>query len=387
MKQKKLKMKIKTIINKKAGFTLAEVLMAMGIIGILTALALTTIVPAQKSATKYQYMSAYNALSTAYYNTMLDNSKNPFLSDPTYVHSEEEDTGTEILCKGLTSFINTFSNGKDDDKDYATTCSATKITSVLADEFLDENVQFTATNGMKFYISNLIKETVSVPVKTNPGHYQGIEFQFYIVYVDLNGNGKPNSILYTNKSNIPEPEEPLAPPSNASDEEKAQYQIELEKYQKDLERYNDEMAKNLVLPDIYAFILLPSGRIMPIGIPEYDKNVLSARFIYYDNANEMKHSFKSVAYYQAKGSAWGYYNNTGAEPQPTDYNEDEPFSMNDVIRTAIETAADDAEDGSYILKDFPNLKQLEPLAIQKNAPYHCSNKDLESCYVFLDEYR
>lgn len=48
--------------NIKFGFTLGEVLCALGIIGICTALALTTMKPAEKKATKYLYMNAYNSL-------------------------------------------------------------------------------------------------------------------------------------------------------------------------------------------------------------------------------------------------------------------------------------------------------------------------------------
>ena len=343
MKQKKLKMKKNN--NKFKGFTLAEVLMALSIIGILMALALTTIKPAQKSAMRYLYISAYNAVSQSYYNAMLSgNEFNPFSqADPSEEHSEENDAGAERLCKGLTSYINTMSNERTDDGDFATTCSSTKITSQLADEFLDEKVQFVATNGMKFYISNLI---------TGPD-----DLKFYLVFVDLNGNAKPNSFVYTYKGGKTEDDYDTSDPD-------------------DLE----QMEKDRIEPDIYAFVLLWTGRILPIGIPEYDKNILTARFIYYDNQNEMQHTNKSLAYYQAKGAAWGYYNNSGADPQPTDYNPDEPFSMNDVIRNAIDSE-------SNIVKDFPNLRQLDPLAIEKNAPYHCSNQDLESCYVFLDEYK
>lgn len=61
-------------------------------------------------------------------------------------------------------------------------------------------------------------------------------------------------------------------------------------------------------------------------------------------------------------------------------NPDEPFTMNDAIRAAINS-------GSKIVSDFPDLKSLEPSSLSGSAPYHCSNEDLESCYIFLDEYR
>ena len=87
--------------NIKFGFTLGEVLCALGIIGICTALALTTMKPAEKKATKYLYMNAYNSLEKAYYNSVLIG-KNPFREEPdetgnVLIHSDTEDTGTQLL--------------------------------------------------------------------------------------------------------------------------------------------------------------------------------------------------------------------------------------------------------------------------------------------------
>ena len=136
--------------------------------------------------------------------------------------------------------------------------------------------------------------------------------------------------------------------------------------------------KNRIEPDIYAFAILDTGRICPIGIPEYDSNVLTARFAYFTDSGDPLYTHKSMAYYQAKGAAWGYY--SGTKPDPMEYNPDEPFTMNDAIRAAINS-------GSKIVSDFPDLKSLEPSSLSGSAPYHCSNEDLESCYIFLDEYR
>ena len=148
--------------NIKFGFTLGEVLCALGIIGICTALALTTMKPAEKKATKYLYMNAYNSLEKAYYTSVLIG-KNPFREEPdetgnVLIHSDTEDTGTQLLCEGLTTYINTATNKKDADDDFSTTCSSTKLTSEMAEpeDFTDDNVQFIASNGMKFYISKLI---------------------------------------------------------------------------------------------------------------------------------------------------------------------------------------------------------------------------------------
>lgn len=323
--------------NKKFGFTLGEVLCALGIVGICTTLALTTMKPAEQKATKYLYMNAFNSVQKAYYNSLLQN-MNPFTTEADEngtvpVHTETNDSGTEILCKGLTTYINTTTNKKDADEDYSTSCSPTKLTSELArpEDFTDQNVQFTASNGMKFYITKMLGNS---------------DINFYLLFVDLNGTKKPNSVEYTYKYT----------------------HIESEK----------KADKNKILPDIVAFAILDTGRICPIGIPEYDKDILTARFVYFDNLGDPLYTHKSMAYYQAKGAAWGYY--SSVTPTANNYNVDEQFTMNEVIRSIIKPQ-------SLLVKNFPDLKSLQPASVESGAPYNCSDEDIESCYIFLDEYR
>lgn len=329
--------------NKKFGFTLGELLVVLGIIGILTALAVTTVKPAEKKAVKYLYMNAYNSLSKAYYNAVLKG-YNPFTEEEfdgiTPDHSDASDSGAEILCRGLTFWINTDTNKKTSDRDYSESCSSTKLTSELADEFLDENVQFTATNGMKFYISKMLGDD---------------SYKFYLVFVDTNGTRKPNSAEYTFKHG-----------KTAED------------YDESKEEEKEKKARDLIEPDIFAFAILDTGRVCPIGIPEYDTNILTARFGYFDDEGEPLYTKKSLAYYQAKGAAWGYYSSPGMSPLA--YNSDEVFSMNDFIRSKIDPE-------SKIVKDFPNLSALTPMLVSSDPPHNCSSEDLESCFVFLDEYR
>ncbi len=328
--------------NKKFGFTLGELLVVLGIIGILTALAVTTVKPAEKKAVKYLYMNAYNSLSKAYYNAILKG-YNPFTEEEfdgiAPEHSDTSDSGAEILCRGLTYWINTDTNKKTAEQDYSESCSSTKLTSELADEFLDENVQFTATNGMKFYISKML----------------GDNYKFYLVFVDTNGTRKPNSAEYTFKHG-----------KTADDYDESKIDEK------------EKKARELIEPDIFAFAMLDTGRVCPIGIPEYDTNIMTARFGYFDDEGEPLYTKKSLAYYQAKGAAWGYYSTPGMSS--LSYNSDEVFSMNDFIRSKIDSE-------SKIVKDFPNLSALTPTLVSSDPPYNCSSEDLESCFVFLDEYR
>ena len=335
-------------MNKK-GFSLGEVLCAMAIVGIISVLALTIMKPSKK-AIKYQYINAYNALNKAYYNG-LTRGYSPFTTlkvdgaDP--VHSDDKDTGALQLCRGLTTFINTPTNEKGVDKDgrsydYSSSCSDTKLASELGTEFLstdnmptaekqqalaerEAKVQFVASNGMKFYISKLLGDA---------------ELKFYLVYVDINGDTKPNSIEY--------------------------------KYYK-----NGTVQSE---PDIHAFAILESGRVIPIGAAEYDPNILTAKVAYFDDDGNVQYTAKSEAYYRAKGQAWGYYSSISTESASSVYEDAEFYSMNDVVRSKIDP-------NSILITSFPDLSTLSPLAVLDNDVNKCSSEDLESCYILLDEYR
>lgn len=339
---------------KKFGFTLGEVLCALAIVGIVSAMALTSTSSPEKKAVKYLYMNAYNSLEKAYYNSTILG-YNPFTEQEfrgiSPVHSDSEDSGALILCRGLTSYINTPTRSKRTingyTEDNSTSCSSTNLISLNADDdftkllsqnnsersSMESKAQFYANNSMRFYITKMITYG---------------DLKFYIVLVDVNGKKKPNSIVYTYK------------PTSVESEKTAE--------------------KNRIEPDIYAFAILNSGRVCPLGIPEYDTNVLTARFAYFNNDGDPLYTKKSMAYYQAKGSAWGFY--SGTNPL-TAYNIEEPYSMNDIIREAISAYAPN----SKILKDFPNLSSLSPKTVESGSPYSCSNQDLESCYIFLDAYR
>lgn len=323
----------KNLINLKIGFTLAELLIVVAILGILIALALTISATKVKDATKYLYANAYKSLSTAYYNGLLLGF-NPFddtvLDDGvTAEHSTSRDTGAEILCRCLTSYINTndstrytktvtYANGDTEEitQDYSASCSADKITNQLADDF--SNPQFIANNGMIFYISNKIGDD---------------DLSFYLVFVDLNGTKAPNTL--------------------------------------DIDAVDATKTKT----DIYAFAILDTGKVLPIGSPEYDTEVLTARIAYFDDEGDILYTKNSMAYYQAKGAAWGFYS---GKADSLVYNETEQFSMNDAVRSKLDA-------NSKILKPQPfNTAFSAPVAPSETN--NCTIDDFESCYVFLDEY-
>lgn len=350
MQMKKI-LKVNNLQYRKSAFTLAELLCVIAIVGICTALALTMMKPADKSAMRYLYMNAYSAVEKAYYNASL-RGMGPFSQQSDEdgnppVFSDTQDTGAKRLCEGLTFYINTTTNEKTEDDDYSTTCSDTKLTSELANDFDRDNIQFTANNGMEFYISKRLSIN---PEDPNPDY-------FYLVFVDVNGAKGPNSVLYTYKGGKTEDD------YNDSDEDDRK-----------------QKAKDKIEPDIFAFAILESGRICPIGIPEYDSDILTARFAYFESNGNVLYTNKSMAYYQAKSAAWGFYNTEEPVDEEEVYDKNEPFTMNGIIRAAI-------DQNSLLVNDFPNLSELEPIAIQSENPYNCSRLDYESCYIFLDTYR
>lgn len=335
---------MKNKINKKTGFTLAEMLIAMAIVGVSIVVAMTTIQSPKDAALKYLYINAYTSLAKAYYNGTLIG-YNPFADDidgAEAIHEESNDTGTLVLCKGLTYYINTNTNEKTSDHDYSSTCRSNNFSTYMANDsdFGSGKVMFTATNGMRFFITNRLGGGQDENGKDQP--------YFYIVYVDVNGLNGPNS-LGDNYS-----------PKNGE-------------------------VRSMV-PDIFAFAILDTGRVCPLGMPEYDKDILTARFIY--GAQGESISPRAFAYYQAKGAAWGFYGSGSLAQDPmTEYNTSEPYSMNDKIRDMIK---DMSNDQSKITKNFPDLWHEDPedlATVSGEIHYDCSNEDLESCYIFLDEYK
>ena len=319
-------MKKNLIKSFKKAFSLAELLIVLTIIGVCCVMAITAMKPADINVTRYLYSNAYKALSKAYYNALLKGDVyNPFLNEDADNNNED----VKILCEGLKYFINTNLN-----EDY--TCNQNKAIDLDGFDynFNDDQIQFISNNKMKFYISKKVESADDI--------------DFYIVFVDLNGVKKPNSIVYTYKG-------------------------------------NEENEENKKLPDIYAFAMLNTGRVCPLGIPEYDSEVLTARFVYFNEGTEQRYYRKSIPYFAAKNAAWGIYDSAEEITPKDNYNLDEPFSMNDKIRAIL----DEKFSGNLITKDFPeSLKDLDSyVELQDAEPFHCSNQDLESCYVYLDEYR
>lgn len=376
-----LRMKQKEINNIKNAFTLVELMIAMAIVGIILVFGMVTMKP-KDEALKYLYSNAYRALSLAAYNGIVNTDFNPF--KPTLERNDDFDEGTLELCHLLTNFINTNSVGEDD---YDTGCSASKFISsnALDEEFnninnvadFEDKVQFIANNGMKFYLSRRLEVTFESGIGDDK---EDVTYQYYLVFVDVNGDARPNSILYNGTQK----------------------------------------------PDIFAFAVFNTGSVIPLGIPEYDRTIMTATVAYFDNNFRQRYHPVPVAYFQAKGMAWGFYmpaenSNSVRDVDYIDLEETrlvdivEAHTLNDVIR-------EDLTETSNIvigLNDFINNYRIEPVVDQEkydecydenaevpNNPAYCRAMysvggllpkpvwreqcqlgNYEQCFIVVDEYK
>ena len=290
---------------KKEGFTLAETLLCLAIIGIISASALIIVKP-QDKAIRYIYSNLFHSLDRAYYNVTADGN-DYFIGD--------SGAGAKLLCETLVEYINA----------ETVNCSSSNLTSPKADDFPDKNIQFISTNGMRFYISDRLGDENSV--------------EFYLVFVDTNGEKKPNSALYVSES-------------------------------------DDAKAPKAQDPDIFAFALLPSGRVMPVGAPEFDRKYMLTRVVYYDDDLETVYTKFSQPYYASKSEAWGFYSDKNIKVEEI-CNTGEVYSCNDLVREIIGS-------DSVLLENFEiPMDNLPPVNTEE---YKCAPEDYDSCSLVVDKY-
>ena len=350
-------------MNKKSAFTIIEVLIAMGIVGIIITFGLKAALQNDKGI-RHLYSNTYHTLDRALYNaTHYPTLPDPFADADTDDSGAETvvvgrrtgsgaaimaDEGTERLCRMLIEYINPVTEG---------TCSRTKLISDVAndDEFTDANVQFTATNGVRFFISRRLPYD-------GLGNRRGLQpgdTTFYIIYADLNGPKFPNSLEYRAESDV-----------------------------------NGRIRSKD--PDIFAFAALDIGRIVPLGPPEFDGRYMLARVKYYDKEHQqnttelnVRYSRPSQPYYLMKAQAWGYYNaNSGV--QDTEIIEDNPLSYNGYIKsklapnTRIYSFVSDFFNGDNVIS-VPASANIRSANVTAGG-YGCTVRSDEECEVIVDKY-
>lgn len=169
-------------MKRKFGYTLAEVLVALGIVGVLSAIMLPMINKIKPDPIKSMYIATYDAIVQATHelaaNTVLypivDNDWN-YKKAPLFNISKVKIAGREYggdnskFCQLLGAAFNTIDTP---------VCSASAVT--YSDSTFKDNISFTGTNGVQFM--------VSTTRSNNSSDYRSE------VYFDVNGNNGKNCI-------------------------------------------------------------------------------------------------------------------------------------------------------------------------------------------------
>lgn len=217
----------------KNGFSMAEILITLVIMGIISVACLVTIKPDDKLYSKLYYR-AYYALSTAAYNVQMDCADtNRVATEEAQANGDPEPSGDDLmkfpvnaeeLCikmaYGDDSYINTSG-----DLNCGTTVEATNTAqfSGAPGGWLRMVANFTASNGMMYFFSPTVEEDGATKGST-------------IVWVDLNGERAPNTAEWTKQK----------------------------------------------MADIVPFRISKTGTVQPLGVPTYDTRYLRARIVYAD---------------------------------------------------------------------------------------------------------
>ena len=322
-------------MKKKLAFTIAELLISMIIIGIVTVVGINTFMRYDKGI-RYIYANAYHNLDRALFNSMNfsddQSGRNPFKDS--YVNENgstvnvSQEGGAAILCEMLSEYLS----------HSIKSCSPSNLASTNGVDFGEIKLQ--TLNGVNLYISRRLPD--------NPG---ADDTRFFIIYADINSDKKPNSMRYVAPS-----------PAN----------------------------KNTTTdPDTFAFAALDTGRVCLLGIPEFNDRYVQARIAYealegQGNNSEIitKYTTASLPYYYAKAEAWGYY--TGAFNDRTII-PDEPSSYNDYIRSKL---PQNTEIYSFLNGQqmrVPNNVRLRSQPVEQGG-YGCERHDAEKCWVIVDKY-
>lgn len=228
--------------RKKTAFSLAEILITMGIVGFISVLAMTIIRP-NDATLIYQYYNAYNTLRTAIYNIQQDSIDASYSSNETYKDIEKRFAySAEELCQklavdpSLTNDTNSPENEYKNRLGYINTtkynCSGYKgytNSKSFDTSWLDNTkykVAFQTSNSMLYYIS----EPAIFKIQDNLNDLIINQIGF-IVLIDTNGTRKPNTTRETKGKPA----------------------------------------------DIMPFAVLTSGHVIPISIPTINKKYMKAR--------------------------------------------------------------------------------------------------------------
>ena len=263
---------------KTKAFTIPELLIFLTIVGVISVFMLTIIKPGEKYL-PYAYYSVYTALSEAAFNIREDaldvnNGDNnntakeedkvfPGVKADANNQTEAQDAARE-LCKKLAIDPDSDPDNANSGFEYGyinTTeyfCSAANfkplsLTSNITENDLNTKMAFRATNSLRFYISEM--GSVSVPDNMNGNVEQTVKY--FVVWVDLNGDRRPNITAWTQKKPA----------------------------------------------DIVPFIITTSGTVIPAGAPIVDPRYTTVR-IQYPLDSTLKYSAESLTFLDAQVRAY-----------------------------------------------------------------------------------
>lgn len=351
-------------MNKKNAFTLAEIIVALCIVGIITALAVYSVQRYDKGI-RYLYSNTYHSLDRALYNASQYTDKpNPFLKEEYNENGETVEVspqvGAERLCNYFVAYLNTVSS----------TCSVDGLATVYIQDITTPAEYADNLGTPKFVLANGVTVFISPRIDAREGHSE--DKPFFMVYADINGvDNKPNSFKY---------EPPGAGNNNRP-----------------------------VDPDLFAFAALDIGRICPLGPPEIDPRYMQTRIAYQtiletDDADiktpaTVRYTTVSKPYVFSKAEAWGYYlGDKNSRDQI--YADDEPTTYNDHIRSRL---GKNSPIYSYVLgqEDTQNTPiDLSQFGVQtrtgavKDGGLGCIDMNktqehlpsTEECWVIIDRY-
>ncbi|MBQ8847568.1 MAG: type II secretion system protein [Candidatus Gastranaerophilales bacterium] len=283
--------------HKKIAFTLIEIMIVLGMVGMIIIFA-TQILMGRINQYSSSYTNIYRALQKASYNILADihcpknNSenlecclieKNPSCLAPTRPFPMEQERiradgkkfkGHEEICERLKEYLNATNSNEGK-------CEAMPV---VDGNITESNLKFVSSNGMRFYNSDVMTyEVVKTEDKNgdgdfnDPGEKITDEVKYYIIYVDINGDSKPDSV------------EPVGD----------------------------------YLPDIVPFAITSRGETIPLGLPTILSTYLTAKIkfpaIEAEVAGEIdeRQYSKSMTFEEAVYGAW-----------KDDANFDIPYSFN-----------------------------------------------------------
>ena len=274
-------------IKLKNAFTIAEMLIVLFIISVFLTIIISSIHPSNLPM-KIAYSRIYHALEDTIYTNA--------------VRGEDNFPKKGIdLCNVFSSMMNV-SGG-------STTCETKTILNV---ENPGSTTSFTAepsikaVNGVKMWIESSSNDEPFIMLTAS-----GKAIKYYIVYVDLNGENKPNSAVWSENR----------------------------------------------LADIVAFVVTDDTTIVPIGFQEIDKRYLDAYVVKLmeDESGNMVTS-DAMSYYEAKRSIWPASAPDENRIQSLDFQKEidskSPFKM--VEDVACKNDADSCANNDY-QKYFPSV--------------------------------